>query len=418
MRDVNDDVLLNRSRATALMVQAGLDALVVTSRENVEYVTGYRSSSQWAFSGTGVTVAGILPRDESLPIALVLGVGELDVLAEYGSSASVLETYGSFVLDCSRSSPLSRLDRRIVQLRSRRSHRSAGEALRTVLRRIDIEGKPVAFESTGVTPAARTNLLNDGLAACSATEGFELIREIRQIKTPVEVQRLAEAAAISEAALSEALDAAFAGASEFDASQVFRRHALNRRADTLHAVILFGQRGALPDGISSSDSFLRPGDTIKADVGTRFKTYTSDMGRTAVHGNPATRLKTYYRALAAGHARAREMIRPGAVPSEIFRTAVETVRAEGIPHYKRAHVGHGIGLEVYEEPMLAPHSARPLEAGMVVNLETPYYELGWAGLQLEDTMHVTAHGATSLTEMSRHLTSALVVAPEDSDRRP
>ncbi len=53
----------------------------------------------------------------------------------------------------------------------------------------------------------------------------------------------------------------------------------------------------------------------------------------------------------------------------------------GIPQYKRHHVGHGIGLEIYEPPMLVPHSDFELQPGMVLCVETPYYELEWGGLQ-------------------------------------
>jgi Xaa-Pro dipeptidase len=94
---------------------------------------------------------------------------------------------------------------------------------------------------------------------------------------------------------------------------------------------------------------------------------------------------------------------PGAAASYVFSEAVDRVRAEGIPHYRRHHVGHGIGLETYEPPILSPNTEIPLEAGMVFEVETPYYELGFGGTFIEDTVVVTDSGAKVLTELPREL---------------
>ena len=87
----------------------------------------------------------------------------------------------------------------------------------------------------------------------------------------------------------------------------------------------------------------------------------------------------------------------------IFVTAVEATRKAGIAHYRRHHVGHGIGLDVYDMPILNETTSTPLEAGMVLEVETPYYELGFGGLQVEDTILVTDHGHERLTGSSNEL---------------
>ena len=108
-------------------------------------------------------------------------------------------------------------------------------------------------------------------------------------------------------------------------------------------------------------------------------------------------------ARAAGGARGIEAIRPGVRCAEIFRVVMETVRAQGIPHFERSHVGHGIGINNYDAPDLAPRSTEVIEEGMVLCVETPYYELGFAGLQLENTVVVRAHGAESLMALDNEL---------------
>jgi Xaa-Pro aminopeptidase len=90
------------------------------------------------------------------------------------------------------------------------------------------------------------------------------------------------------------------------------------------------------------------------------------------------------------------------------------VRREGIPDYRRRNVGHGIGLELYEAPLLVPddedddtagcaNHATTLEPGMVINVELPYFELGVGGLQIEETVVVTQEGCKLLTTASRDM---------------
>ena len=79
------------------------------------------------------------------------------------------------------------------------------------------------------------------------------------------------------------------------------------------------------------------------------------------------------------------------------------MRREGIPHYQRSHVGHGIGLDGYDAPNIAPSNSEVFEEGMVICVETPYYEMGFAGLQVEDTMVITKDGVDSFMLSSTEL---------------
>jgi Xaa-Pro aminopeptidase len=79
------------------------------------------------------------------------------------------------------------------------------------------------------------------------------------------------------------------------------------------------------------------------------------------------------------------------------------VREAGIPHFRRHHAGHGIGIEPYEPPFLTETSEEILEEGMVLNVETPYYEMGFGGVQLEDTIVITNDGYRPLTKLNRDL---------------
>ena len=82
---------------------------------------------------------------------------------------------------------------------------------------------------------------------------------------------------------------------------------------------------------------------------------------------------------------------------------METVHKEGIAHYRRNHVGHGIGVECYDYPSIAHGTNTPIVENMTFNLETPYYELGWGGMMIEDTFVMTADGLRMLDTMTRDI---------------
>src|SRR5439155_1592661 len=151
---------------------------------------------------------------------------------------------------------------------------------------------------------------------------------------------------------------------------------------------------------------LREGDIIRFDIGCRSDGYRSDIARTAIFGEVSAKQRDYYHAILEGEERAIEQVRAGVPANEIFRTAVAATREAGIAHYRRHHVGHGIGLDVYDLPILNDTTVTPLETGMVLEVETPYYELGFGGLQVEDTILVTDAGHQRLTGSSSQLAMA------------
>ena len=94
---------------------------------------------------------------------------------------------------------------------------------------------------------------------------------------------------------------------------------------------------------------------------------------------------------------------PGVRAGELFDVAVAAVEGAGLSPYRRHHCGHGIGSSVYEPPIVSPGADDVIEPGMVVCLETPFYELGWGGMMVEDTIVVTGGGHRMLTRSDRSL---------------
>jgi Xaa-Pro aminopeptidase len=174
-----------------------------------------------------------------------------------------------------------------------------------------------------------------------------------------------------------------------------------RHATPYATTITFGENAALPAAYPS-DRALRAGDLVRFDLGCVFKGYRADVARMAALGEPGAHAQRVYDAVEAGVGAALDAIRPGVEAGAVFEAAVAAVRAAGIPNFRRHRVGHGIGLEPAEAPWLVPGGG-PLEAGMVLRVETPYYELGALGVNVKETALVTRDGTAVMNRSNRGL---------------
>ena len=217
------------------------------------------------------------------------------------------------------------------------------------------------------------------------------------MKSAEELKRLERSLEITEKACKKAMESIREGVTELEIHQVFRRTIAEEDAVPVIDSVGAGSHSGFPH-VRAGDYKVRKGDLIRFDIGCICNYYHSDTARNAVVGEPNGKQRTYYQAIKAGADRALELVRPGARASEIFEEAVKRVREAGIPHFRRTHVGHGIGIECYDPPFLSPISDHILEEGMVVNIETPYYEMGFGGLAVEDTLVVTKDGYRLLTK--------------------
>ncbi len=241
------------------------------------------------------------------------------------------------------------------------------------------------------------------LDPCETVEAAALFREVRRVKSADEVVLLREAARINEHAAEQAFAISAGGAAEVEMEAIFRAEAARLGADPVHWETTIGPRSS---GSFYAGSYVgQRGDIIRSDSSVRYRMYWADTGRTRVIGELNSEHARTYDALLRSHLATIEALRPGMRVGDLFELGVETVRKSGIADYDRHHVGHSIGLEMYEPPILTRDSAEQLEAGMVVNVEFPFYELGYVGLQIEDTLLITESGSELLTDADRSIVS-------------
>jgi Xaa-Pro aminopeptidase len=238
-------------------------------------------------------------------------------------------------------------------------------------------------------------LLADALAPRRLVASAGLPVRARRHKDERELEALRGVNRIAEDAVLAAVATFRAGVTERELLARVRGEMVARGARPLLGSVGIGERGALVD-TTPSDRALRPGEPVRFDVGCERDGYHADISRTAVLGAPPAWVQETYGALLAGERAAIAAARPGAVPADLFAIAVEATREAGLGDYDRTHCGHGIGLRIYEPPLVAPGHTEPLETGMTLCLETPLYMPGVAGLQVEDAIVITDDGCERL----------------------
>ncbi len=389
---------MDRVRAQRILDEAGVDVLVATTYANVFYVTGYVGFSQRLMPTTQVYAVARADRlDEPV---LVAPLGDLDMQAQLPARLGRLRPYGHFYVEDDRELRLDPEQQRYREIVSADPGGDAVHALLDELGALPATSK-VALDERGIAADARDAIrarLGDRLVA-----GAALLDRIRMVKTAEEIGRLEASALVMELSIAAALDAAVEGVSEAELARTFDRSTIDAGSRPYFTVIAFGERSALPNAVPSAERRLRRGDQIRFDVGCHTEMYSSDISRTAVLGEPGRKIRAYYEAILAGEERMLEVMKPGVTAREVFQSAMRATQEAGIPHYRRHHVGHGVGLDVYDLPVIGPDSATPLEPGMVFEVETPYYEIGFGGVQVEDTVVVTETGCRRLTRSSREL---------------
>jgi Xaa-Pro aminopeptidase len=382
-----------KTRLTKVLETEGLDALVASTTENLQYVTGFRSIAHALFRG--LELYGVFTRQG---VGLVIPFIDATGVAADGIAVDRLACYGKFFFNYA--DPPGAVGARVREITSKPAA-SPADALAQVLGDLGALGKRIGVDEAGVFPATWQRL-TERLAGTTLVPAYAHFRTARMVKSPEEVRRLERAALIAEDGVAAVLGMLKAGVTEREAALAFEQEVLRRGAQPFFTVVTMGERGALAD-VYASDRALVPGDLIRFDLGCVYQGYRSDISRTAVLGAPSDKQRRYYDAIRDGERAAIAAMAPGVPVSRIFEIGVRVTRERGLPHYERHHVGHGIGLEPYDPPTINASTDAILEPGMVFCVETPYYEHGWGGVQVEDAVEITPSGVRSLTRSSQEL---------------
>lgn len=218
----------------------------------------------------------------------------------------------------------------------------------------------------------------------------------RQIKTADEIVLLRRLSMIADKAIKTAFDAMSPGRTEFDLAGVLTGTLYAEGAEYFKLLIIAtGERSVFPN-VGPTARVLTVGDICRVEVFPIIGGYHAGVCRTAQVGTAPPHAEAIWQKLVECKAMLLELIKPGAICSDIYRTYCHRLEALKLPLI--SFVGHGIGLHLHEDPYLGAFCDQPLEAGMVLGIEPLIYETGHGfGMQNKDMVVVTETGCELLS---------------------
>jgi Xaa-Pro aminopeptidase len=347
-------------RLIALLEDAEVDVLIVGDLVNVRYLTGYTGSSGLALVGPGTRV---------------------------------------FITDF-----------RYVE-QAKDEVESSFERVQAVKDLIDVipdalpgEAVRVGFDDAHTSVKTHVKLremLGDGRELVPAGG---LVERLRAVKEPEEIERIAAASALADAALTAILEGGLVGRTEREIVRAleFGMRERGAAAPSFSPIVAAGSAGALPHAMPRDVAVAR-GDLVVIDWGALLDGYCSDCTRTVAAGDPSGEARETYELVLAAQLAGLDAVRAGAGGSEVDAVARELIENGGLGEQFGHGLGHGVGLEIHEAPTLSKRSEDTLAQGNVVTVEPGVYLPGRFGIRIEDLVVVQEDGARTLTAIDKQL---------------
>jgi Xaa-Pro aminopeptidase len=230
--------------------------------------------------------------------------------------------------------------------------------------------------------------------------GSTIMRELRMVKGPDEVQALREVAAAIDAVHAEVPQLLRPGRTEAEVGRDIGELILADHDEVNFIIVASGPNGASPHH-ETGDRRLQVGDAVVVDIGGTRAGYCSDVTRDYVIGEVPYGYAALHRVLEDAQQAAVRAVTPGVSASSIDGAAREVIEDAGYGAQFVHRTGHGIGVEEHEEPWIVAGNEEPIEAGMAFSVEPGIYVPGRYGARIEDIVVVTADGVESLNHQPR-----------------
>ncbi len=329
----------------AKLAERELDRLLVTNLDNVRYLSG--------FTGTNGT--------------LLVGAGEAVLLTDFRYTVQAAEQATGFEIVDGGSEPRKRLVERI------------GDSAR------------VGFDDADMRVKAHSGLVDELPEGVELVAASGLVEELRAVKSAKEIDAIARAAMIGDSIYAALAEEGLAGRSESEVA--WRIEVLAREAGasglSFPPIVAGGAHGALPHA-EPRDVEIAKNELVVLDLGVTYEGYCSDCTRTFATGPISDAAKYAYELVLKAQLAALEAVKVGAECKAVDAVARDLIAEGGMGDLFGHSLGHGVGIEVHEQPTLSTRSEGRLEEGNVVTVEPGVYVEGEFGIRIEDLVVVAA----------------------------
>lgn len=268
--------------------------------------------------------------------------------------------------------------------------------------------KNLAIEAMDVT-VSRLNVMKKHFKCVDIIETDTLsnaINRLRSVKDEEELGYIRKAQEIAESAFDDILGFIKEGVTEREIALELDQLMLEKGAEgiSFDTIALAGENTSMPHGVPS-DKKVKNGEFVLMDFGAVYNGYHSDMTRTICVGKPDEEMLKIYNVVLSAQEKAISAAKAGITGKELDAVARRHICEAGYGEYFGHSLGHGVGLEIHEQPNAAPSCDKKLEKGAVVTIEPGIYIVGKFGVRIEDFVILTENSCINLTKCAKNIIS-------------
>jgi Xaa-Pro aminopeptidase len=347
-----------RQRLRSEFGRRKIEALLVTSLPNIFYLTGFRGSAGVALVGGSQSVLWVDPRYTLQATEQAAGV-------------KVVEAKGGLLKEAAR-----------------------------WIRRMRL--RAIGYEDATLTCREFSRLEQAGGNKIRWIPSGGMVERLRAVKDDDEVDWIREAGKLTAEVFEEVRREIRPGARESDlAAEIeYRMKRKGAEGAAFETIVASGERSAWPHARPSS-KLLKKNDLVIIDLGAILAGYAADMTRTVYLGKPSQQVLTLYNCVRKAQERAAEAAQEGRRTCDVDAAARNVLERRKLERYFTHSTGHGVGLEIHEDPRVGRGDKSRLQKGYVITIEPGVYLEGVGGIRIEDTVLVTSAKPEVLTPATK-----------------
>jgi Xaa-Pro aminopeptidase len=348
-----------RSRLIEQLPESKADALLVSSLANIRYLTGFTGSN------------ALLLVEADRPVLLT--DPRYTIQASHETDCAVWIEKGSLY----------------------------AAALKLIRRR---KLRKIGVEQSRIPYSAYLELDQHLPAGSSLRPVSGIVEELRMIKSDAEVNLIRQSVLTNSAAFDKTTSRLKTRFTENDlaAELEYQMRRLGAERPAFDTIVATGPRSALPHAQPTSERLMND-RLLLIDMGAVQAGYCSDMTRVLHLGRPSSNASKLYKAVLEAQLAAIDTVRENTTANAVDQAARQVLKARGLDDLFVHSTGHGLGLEIHEQPRIGKRDKTRLKAGMVITIEPGAYKEGFGGVRIEDTVLVTKSGCEVLTPTHKEL---------------
>lgn len=349
-------------KAREMMEKSGVDCLIVPPSSNLLYLTGYRGFMM------------------ERPAFLMLFMEQ----ALYVAPSFELPALEAYVGDAVREIPWEEAENPYEKARQAAGNRKIRAA-------IDFSAPVFLYYG-----------LKNYFSDWEWYTDTDILQDMRCCKDPEETALIARAQELSSDAFRRLMGHGIGKMTELQTAELLKQYLEEEGLEASLPIVAAGKNGASPHH-GAGDYVIQKGDAVVIDFGGAYGGYHSDITRTLAVSRASEQFREIYHIVKKANLAAKEAIRPGITCGCADRAARKVIEDAGYGGFFTHRLGHGIGLDIHEQPYLVENNERILKAGNVFSDEPGIYLPGKFGIRIEDLLAVSENGAKMLGNLSKDL---------------